>query len=159
MTIPMIDESNFIQAIESQKNPFFEDYYAFYSSWLGGIIKNPRLMLLPLDDHMVHRGDGIFEGIKSVNRSVYLMKEHVERLFDSDKKISLDLSFDREHVKDMILETLKVANQNNAMIRVFISRGPGNFSVNPYDSIAPQLYIIVTSLKSPSPEKYRQGVS
>lgn len=159
MTIPLIDENNFIQKMKSQKNPFFEDYYAFYSSWLGGIIKNPQLMVLPLDDHIVHRGDGIFEGIKAVNRSVYLMKEHLERLADSAEKISLNLSFDMNHVKNRILETLKVANQNNAMIRIFISRGPGNFSVNPYDSIEPQLYIIVTSLKYPAAEKYTQGVS
>lgn len=158
MTTPIIDENNFIQKIQSLKNPFFEDYYAFYSSWLGGITKNPNLMLLPIDDHMVHRGDGIFEAMKAVKRSVYLMQEHLERLFDSASKISLNLSFDIDYVKTIILETLRVADQDNAIIRVFISRGPGNFSVNPYDSIEPQLYVIVTALKSPSQEKYTHGI-
>ncbi|SRR5579883_349025 len=159
MRIPIIDESNFIQKIKSRKNPFFAEYHAFYSSWFGGIVKNPEMMLLPMDDHMVHRGDGIFEAMKAVNRSVYLMEEHLERLFDSAEKISLNLPFDVNHVKEIILETLRFANQDNASIRVFISRGPGNFSVNPYDSIEPQLYVIVIPLKSPLPEKYIHGVT
>jgi 4-amino-4-deoxychorismate lyase len=156
--IPIIDENNFIQTIKSQKCRSIEEYYAFYSSWFGGIVKNPGLMLLPIDDHMVHRGDGIFEAIKAINRSVYLIDEHLKRLFDSAKKISLNISFDVNYVKEIILETLRAANQDNVIIRVFISRGPGNFSVNPYDSIAAQLYVIITSLKPPLPEKYLKGV-
>jgi 4-amino-4-deoxychorismate lyase len=158
MTIQIIDENNFIEKIKSRKFFSHEEYYAFYSSWLGGIVKNPGMMLLPIDDHMVHRGDGIFEAMKVVHRAVYLMQEHLERLFISANKISLNLSFDINHVKEVILETLRVANQDNAIVRVFISRGPGNFSVNPYDPIEPQLYIVITSLKSPAPEKYSKGV-
>ncbi len=158
MTIPIIDKTNFIQQIQLQKNPFFKEYFAFYSSWSGGITTDPDLMLLPMDDHMVHRGDGIFEGIKAVNRSIYLLQEHLERLFDSARKISLNLPFDRNHVQHILIETLRVANKNNAMIRIFISRGPGNFSVNPYDSIQPQLYVMIHSLKEPSIEKYQNGI-
>lgn len=159
MLIPIIDEDNFIQVIKSKNNLFFKEYYAFYSSWLGGIVTHPSLMLLPIDDHMVHRGDGIFEGMKAINQKVYLMNEHLERLQDSANKISLQLPFDMDYVKKMVLETLRVANQKDVMIRIFISRGPGNFSVNPYDSVEPQLYIIVGSLKTPTTENYLKGVS
>jgi 4-amino-4-deoxychorismate lyase len=158
MIIPIFDENNFIQKITLQKNNLSKEYYAFYSSWLGGVTKNPRLMLLPIDDHMVHRGDGVFEAMKAVNRSVYLMKEHLERLFNSANKISLNPSFDIDYVKEIVLETLRIANKNDASIRVFLSRGPGNFSANPYCSIEPQLYVVIYSLKSPSPEKYENGV-
>ena len=36
-------------------------YVAFYSSQLGGIVTDPALMVIPFDDHMVHRGHGIFD--------------------------------------------------------------------------------------------------
>src|SRR5258705_10433223 len=36
-------------------------YWAFYSSQLGGIVTDPALMIIPFDDHMVHRGHGIFD--------------------------------------------------------------------------------------------------
>src|SRR5215467_3995702 len=33
------------------------NFYAMYSSVLGAIVTDPAFMVLPLDDHMVHRGD------------------------------------------------------------------------------------------------------
>jgi hypothetical protein len=35
-------------------------FTAFYSSQLGGVVTDPALMVIPFDDHMVHRGHGIF---------------------------------------------------------------------------------------------------
>lgn len=158
MTIPIIDEKQILKKLKSQKNPFFGEYYAFYSSWFGGIVRDPRWMLLPIDDHMVHRGDGVFEAMKAVGRSVYLMDEHLQRLFKSAEKIALKSPFNIDQMKEIIFETLRTANQNEVIIRVFLSRGPGNFSVNPYDSVEPQLYVVITQLKPPSSEKYENGV-
>jgi len=36
------------------------NFYAMYSSVLGGLVTDPALMVLPLDDHMVHRGHAVF---------------------------------------------------------------------------------------------------
>lgn len=33
-------------------------YAAFYSSELGGIVTDPALMVVGIDDHMLHRGHG-----------------------------------------------------------------------------------------------------
>jgi branched-chain amino acid aminotransferase len=158
MSIPIINEKQFLENIKSRVNPFFEEYYAFYSSWAGGIINNPSLMLLPIDDHMVHRGDGVFEAMKAEGRAVYLMDEHLHRLFTSAERIELKSPFNPNQMKEVILETLRSANQDNAMIRLYLSRGPGNFSVNPYDSVASQFYVVVSKLVPPSPEKYEKGV-
>lgn len=158
MAIPVINEKQALENIFAQKNPFFDEYYAFYSSWLGGIVKNPRMMLLPIDDHMVHRGDGVFEAMKAVARSVYLMDEHLQRLFTSAEKIALTSPLTPDAMKAVILDTLRVANQPEAVVRLYLSRGPGSFSANPYDSIGPQLYIVITQLRPPSAEKYTHGV-
>ncbi len=158
MTTPVIDEAKIFETLQKNKNPFFDEYYAFYSTWFGGIIKNPRMMLLPLDDHMVHRGDGVFEAIKAVNRSVYLLDEHLERLYLSAEKISLQPSLNLEQLREIVLETLRVADKNDAMIRIFLSRGPGNFSVSPYDSVASQFYVVIHKLSHPAAEKYEKGV-
>ena len=159
MTIPVIDDSQILENLKAQQNPFFKDYYAFYSSWFGGITKNPYLMLLPIDDHMVHRGDGIFEGLKAVGRSVYLLEEHLQRLARSAEKIQLQLPFSLEKIREILLETLRAANKSDVMIRIYVSRGPGNFNANPYESVGPQLYVAISRLTYPSAEKYVQGVS
>lgn len=154
----IIDEKDFLQKLTAQTNPFFKDYYAFYSSWFGGIITNPHMMLVPIDDHIVHRGDGVFEGMKAVNQSVYLMDEHLQRLGTSAKKIALKLPFDIQQIKEIILDTLRAANHDDLNIRVFLSRGPGNFTPNPYDSIKSQLYVVAAKLIPPTEDKYTNGV-
>lgn len=158
MTIPVFNDDQVIQKLHTLKNPFFTEYYAYYSSWFGGILKNPAMMLLPIDDHMVHRGDGVFETIKAKGRKIYLLDEHLERLMRSAETLRLVPPFNLKEMKEIILETLKVANQSDVLIRIYLSRGPGNFSVNPYDSVGAQFYIVITALHFPALEKYEQGI-
>lgn len=159
MTIPVLNDAQLIKNFNSVSNPFYNQYYAFYSSWHGGITKNPHFMLVPIDDHMVHRGDGVFEAVKVEARAVYLLDEHLDRLFSSAEKIALKPITSQADIKKIIIETLRVADQSDALLRIYLSRGPGNFSVNPYDSLGSQLYIVVTALKTPAHEKYTQGVA
>lgn len=158
MVLQILQDNDVLNHLMMQKNPFFSDYYAFYSSWFGGITQNPNLMLLPIDDHMVHRGDAVFEAMKAIDGHVYLMEAHLDRLFYSADKISMQPLPSREHICSIILETLHVANHQDASIRLFLSRGPGNFSPNPYEAIAPQLYVVITHLHTPSLKQYAEGV-
>lgn len=158
MTIPIIDQNDLLQRLQQVKNPFFEEYYAFYSSWLGGIVKDPSMMFVPIDDHMVHRGDGVFEVMKAVDGAIYLMEEHLQRLFQSAASIALQTPYEIATIKEIVIATLQAANQPSALIRIFLSRGPGDFSVNPYDPVSSQLYVVITKLKAPKVEKYLEGV-
>lgn len=114
-------------------------------------------MVLPMDDHMVHRGDGVFEAIKAVDRKVFLLNAHLERLEISAARIAIALPFPIQKIQEIILQTLKVANQPNVLIRLFVARGPGGFTTNPYDSVGSQLYIAITELKNPKAELYETG--
>lgn len=42
-------------------------YRAMYSSLIGGITLDPILMVIPIDDHMVHRGHGVFDTAMLMN--------------------------------------------------------------------------------------------
>lgn len=44
---------------ENQENQ--QQYLAMYSSVFGGITTDPAAMVIPIDDHMVHRGHGVFD--------------------------------------------------------------------------------------------------
>lgn len=158
MKIPLLDSQSFLQNLKQKVNPFWPQYFAFYSTWLGGITQDPALMVLPIDDHMVHRGDGVFEAFKAIQRKVFLMESHLKRLEISAGRIGISLPFSISELEQVILETLKVANQDNALVRLFVSRGPGGFTANPYDSVGSQLYIAVTELRVPSPNLYKTGV-
>lgn len=49
-----------------------QEFSAMYSSVVGGITTDPAAMVLPLDDHMVHRGHGVFDTATIINGSVTL---------------------------------------------------------------------------------------
>lgn len=135
----------------------FQPYRAMYSSWYGGIVTDPALMLIPIDDHMVHRGDGIFEAFTCRNNKIYLLEEHLDRLQRSTDAVQLQWPVSRKDLKQIIAKTLRVANISQSLIRLYLSRGPGDFSPRPEKSIGSQLYVVVTDLSPKAPEKYEQG--
>src|SRR4026209_2691159 len=61
-------------------------FSAFYSSQLGGIVTDPALMVLPFDDHMVHRGHGIFDTAGLVNGRIYDLEAHLDRFLGSAER-------------------------------------------------------------------------
>lgn len=48
-----------------------QKYLAMYSSLFVGITTDPAAMVIPMDDHMVHRGHGVFDTAAIVDGSVF----------------------------------------------------------------------------------------
>ncbi len=143
--------------LSRSKSP--QPYLAMYSSWHGGIVTDTDLMLIPIDDHLVHRGDGVFEAIKFFEGRLYLADAHLDRLYASAEKISLPVPHKKTELREIIVATLKAAKVETATIRMFVSRGPGGFGPSPYDSCGSQVFIIVVTPKPFDPQKYETGVT
>lgn len=158
MSIPQLNEKSFLEKLKLNKNPHASSYLAMYSSWLGGIVTQPHLMLLPIDDHVVHRGDGVFEAFKVIDGRVYLLNEHLDRLYWSSSKIHLKCPLSRTELTQIIALTIEAAQVKDCMVRLYLTRGPGGFSVNPYDSVGSQLYVVVTTYSPFSTDKMNSGV-
>ncbi len=153
---------SFDQAVDrllAMKPDFHHDYLAMYSSWYGGIVTDPALMMVPIDDHLVHRGDGVFEALKSVDWHIYGLERHLDRMKNSLAALSLQLPMGWDHLTGTLLATVRAANAPDAVIRIFVSRGPGGFSVNPYECPASQLYIVVSRFHATPESKYEAGTT
>ncbi len=154
--IPVLSASEFVQALaKARTQPV--SYRAMYSSWLGGIVTDPSLMIVPLDDHLVHRGDGIFEAFRIVDAAIYDLDGHMARLEKSAQAIALELPMSQAQIRDVIIETAETAGLTQGMVRLYISRGPGSFSPNPYESVGSQLYVVATEFKPTPEEVYAHG--
>ncbi|MFO7986535.1 MAG: aminotransferase class IV [Desulfatiglandaceae bacterium] len=130
-----------------------------YSSQWQGITRDPDLMMIPVDDHLVHRGDGGFDVMRCISGKIYQLKEHLERLERTAKGISLQLPAEYARITDLIEATVITGGEKDCLIRVTVSRGPGSFSANPYDCPSSQLYINAIRFKPLSPALYRDGVT
>lgn len=160
--VESIRQLSFEQVMEhlrGRQKPRPGDYLAMYSSWYGGIVTDPPLMLVPIDDHLVHRGDGIFEAFRCINGSLYGLDRHLDRFERSAQGAMLDPPVSRSQLVEIILATVRVAGVPDCVVRVFVSRGPGGFSANPYECLASQVYVVATQFQAPAPEKRSRGVT
>ncbi len=153
-----LDEEQAVARLKALPRPWAGDYLAMYSSWLDGIVTDPWLMSLPLDDHMVHRGDGVFEASKCVAGRIYQLDRHLERLARSAQCIQLSLPADLGAIKRLVLEVTRAGGQPDCMVRLYVSRGPGGFSTNPQECPEPGVYVMVSRSHPPAPEAYEHGV-
>ena len=105
-------------------------------------------------------GDGVWEGIR-LHKSVLLhIEQHLNRLYQSAKGISLDIQLKRE---DIINEINKTLNKNNMKddvhIRLIISRGD---KITPYQNpnanIGPINFVIIPEYKKADPDTYKNGI-
>jgi len=154
---PIITERGIMRRLASTRQPFHDNYYAMYSSVLGGIVTNPVLMTVPVDDHMVHRGDGVFESFKCCGGSLYNLRSHLERLQQSMEPLAMEIPCPMEEMVELICDTVRAGGRRDALVRLLVSRGPGGLSVNPYDSQRPQIYIVAYYLPPPFMQSHPQG--
>lgn len=159
MEIPVIEFNNAVSVLENKNFSYLNDYVSMFSTWYGGIITDPKLMLIPIDDHMVHRGDGVFEAIKCVNGNIYQLSRHLTRLQNSLKKINLKPPYSIEEIEEIIIKTIKVGGEKDCIIRLYISRGPGDFSPKPGKTIGSQLYVVVTKSHPVEERRIKNGCS
>ncbi|KAG0446868.1 hypothetical protein HPP92_028635 [Vanilla planifolia] len=59
--VPVYSSRQILENLHAKWNSVKQPYPAMYSSYFGGIILDPAMMVLPIDDHMVHRGHGVFD--------------------------------------------------------------------------------------------------
>ena len=155
--IPLIDAGNVLARATTLKQPYHRNYFAMYSSVFGGITTDPLLMVVPVDDHMVHRGDGIFETLKCVNGNLYNLDAHLHRLESSARAIALEPRWSREEIADILAQTIRHGGRRDCLVRLLLSRGPGSFGISPYDCPAPALYVTVSELHPPFMTGHPQG--
>ena len=158
MFVPLLSFDQVMDKLLSMKQPYLANYLAVYSSWYGGIVTDPALMMLPLDDHMVHRGDGVFEVFKCTDWNIYALARHLDRMKRSMAASFLEPPVDDERLIEIVRETVLAGNNGTCLVRLFISRGPGSYSANPYETVGSQLYVIVVAREPAEPEKYERGV-
>ena len=110
-------------------------------------------------DHGLLYGDGVFEGIRSYNRLVFKLKEHIDRLFESAQSIMLKVPLAKEELIKAVIATLKQNSLKDAYIRLIVTRGEGDLGLDPRKCAGGASIIIITDRIALYPEKYyKQGL-
>jgi len=109
-------------------------------------------------DHGFLYGDGVFEGIRAYKGKVFKLDEHIQRLFNSARAISLKIPLSPTKLKEKILEALRKNELQDAYIRVVVSRGEGDLGLDPDKCPYPHLIIIADKISIYSEKLYEEGL-
>src|ERR671936_2689793 len=97
----MLENSDVVERLRALRTRQPVKYWAFYSSQLGGIVTDPALMVIPFDDHMVHRGHGIFDTAGLVDGRIYDLEAHLDRFLRSAERSKLRPYQSRDAMRDI----------------------------------------------------------
>ena len=110
-------------------------------------------------DHGLLYGDGVFEGIRSYNRLVFKLREHIDRLFESAHSIMLKIGLSKEQMIKAVTQTLKVNSLKDGYVRLIVTRGEGDLGLDPRKCTGKQSVIIIADKIKLYPEKlYKEGM-
>jgi 4-amino-4-deoxychorismate lyase len=139
----ILSASEVIERLQALRTKQPVKYVAFYSSQLGGIVTDPALMVLPFDDHMVHRGHGIFDTAGIVNGRIYDLDAHLDRFLKSAERSKLALPCPRQEMRDIIIRTTAASGRRDGSIRYWLSSGPGSLDLAPAAGAEPGFFVMI----------------
>jgi len=106
-------------------------------------------------------GDGVWEGIRLHKSKLVFISEHLDRLFNSARGISLNIPLSKDEI---IFEIEKVLSKNQMTdgvhIRLIVSRGD---KITPYQNpnanVGPINFVIIPEYKKTDPKIYENGIT
>jgi len=157
-TVPVLDERTVLSELRSLRSRQPVEYWAFYSSQLKGVVTDPALMVIPFDDHIVHRGHGIFDTAAIVAGKIYDLEAHLDRFLLSAERSKLRLPGSRAEMTDIIVQTAAASGRRDGSIRYWLSSGPGSLELTPARGAEPGFFVMIFAGLSYPERWYTEGL-
>ncbi|MGM0432778.1 MAG: branched-chain-amino-acid transaminase [Spirochaetota bacterium] len=127
--------------------------------YLNGTFVGADEACLSVFDHGLLYGDGCFEGIRAYNGYVFKLDEHIERLYNAAKAISLDIPLSKEEMTEVVLESCRKNGIQDGYIRLVVTRGKGDLGLSPTKCPTPSVFCIAASIALYPEEYYTKGLN
>ena len=114
---------------------------------------------VPVLDHGLLYGDGIFEGIRVYHGRVFKLTDHLKRFFSAAKAIRLTLPLNFEELEEVILESCRKNNLTDGYVRLVCTRGADGLGLYPKPSShPPRLFCIAGQVALYPEQAYIDGL-
>jgi branched-chain amino acid aminotransferase len=126
--------------------------------YISGKLVDKNQATVSVYDHGFLYGDGVFEGIRVYSGKVFLLAEHLDRLYESARAIRLEIPMSKGDLAAAVNSTVAANNLADGYVRLVISRGAGYLGLDPRKTANPQVIIIADTITLYPPETYEQGL-
>jgi branched-chain amino acid aminotransferase len=105
-------------------------------------------------------GDSVFEALRTYGGRPFALERHLQRLAQSAARVFIELPVGLPQIGREVLSAIVGAGNPESYVRLTVTRGVGEaLGLDPGLARHALRVVIVTPLKSPPPETYRDGVS
>lgn len=153
----VLDTQQWLERLQARPRPNGENVVAFYEHGMG-LCRDAHMLLAPLDDHLVHRGDGVFESINFRGGKIYQLPAHLARLKDSSAALKLSPPCSWEEIADIILDVAKAGQCPDGSIKLLLGRGMGGFGIDPKECPQASLYVVASRARPLPPSFWEKGL-
>jgi branched-chain amino acid aminotransferase len=126
--------------------------------WIDGEIVDGDQARIPVTDHGLLYGDGVFEGIRVYAGRIFRLDAHMARFEAAARAIALDLPGGIAAVRAIVLATVRAHGADAAYIRLIATRGEGALGVDPTTCPRARLICIADRVNIYPPEKLARGL-
>jgi branched-chain amino acid aminotransferase len=124
---------------------------------INGKIVDLSEATVPVLDHCVLYGDGVFEGIRFINRKIIFHHEHLLRLKASAAALRLQVDL-LEHYEAQLFAAVDASGLSSGYVRILLTRGIGALDINPTKCSQAKLIVIVARLTLYPDQLYENGL-
>lgn len=126
--------------------------------YLNGQLVSKEQAVVSVFDHGLLYGDGVFEGIRVYGGKVFLLKEHIDRLYESAKAIRLTIPITPTQMVQATKDTVAANGIGDGYIRLVVTRGAGSLGLDIRKTSHPQIIIIADTITLYPDEIYANGM-
>jgi branched-chain amino acid aminotransferase len=110
-------------------------------------------------DHGFLFGDSVYEVISTHQGRLYFVQEHLKRLRNSARAISLEIPLADDAIIREIEKTVEAAANLESYIRIIVTRGVGEIDIDPESCTRPSVLIFVKPARLYPEENYTHGIN
>ena len=126
--------------------------------YLSGQLVDKEHAVVSVFDHGLLYGDGVFEGIRVYGGRVFLLKEHINRLYESAKAIRLTIPLSPAELIQATNDTVAANQISDGYVRLVVTRGVGSLGLDIRSTSHPQTIIIADTITLFPDEIYKNGM-
>lgn len=105
---------------------------------------------LPVLDHGLLYGDGVFEGILVIDGRLFKWREHLNRLYSSADRLQLKIPYTPAELTEHVLETVRkttAEGRTATYLRLVVTRGSGDLGIQPAKCSAAVVYCLASRIE------------
>ncbi len=126
--------------------------------WIEGEIVEGAQARIPVTDHGLLYGDGIFEGLRVYAGAIFRLPDHLRRLGAAARALGIEIPGGLAGVEEILLATARAYGRPDAYIRLLVTRGDGALGVDPTLCESPRIVCIVDEVRLYTDSKQRSGI-